>query len=94
MANGKLIVFHTVTAGESLTSIARRILGNMNRWREIADINHLKSPYTITPGQRLQMPDDSPLEIPPIVGGNKEQVSGFPWGWLIAGLAVAFLLSR
>ncbi|MGJ5826078.1 LysM peptidoglycan-binding domain-containing protein [Streptomyces ossamyceticus] len=47
---------YTVRAGDTLWSIAASKLGDGNRWREIADLNSLKDPDAITPGQTLKLP--------------------------------------
>lgn len=48
---------YQVKAGESLSSIARDVLGDANRWQEIAVMNGIASPYVIHAGQVLQLPD-------------------------------------
>nr|WP_246259729.1 LysM peptidoglycan-binding domain-containing protein [Streptomyces typhae] len=47
---------YTVRKGDTLTSIAKAQLGDAGRWREIADLNVLKNPDAITPGQKLKLP--------------------------------------
>ena len=47
---------YTVKAGDSLSKIARDELGDMNRWKEIASLNGISSPYTIYPKQKLKLP--------------------------------------
>jgi nucleoid-associated protein YgaU len=47
---------YTVKSGDSLTSIAARQLGAASRWLEIAQLNGLHDPYTLTVGQQLRMP--------------------------------------
>lgn len=47
---------YTVRAGDTLTSIAARQLGNANRWREIAKLNNIRDPRSIRPGQVLKLP--------------------------------------
>jgi hypothetical protein len=47
---------YTVRAGDTLWSIAVSKLGDGNRWRQIADLNSLKNPDDITPGQTLKIP--------------------------------------
>ena len=55
---------YKVTSGDSLSKIAVNLLGDKERWQEIAYINSLSSPYVIFPGQILLIPDDSSeLEI-------------------------------
>jgi LysM repeat protein len=47
---------YTVKSGDTLTSIAASQLGAASRWTEIAQLNGLHDPYTITVGQKLRMP--------------------------------------
>ncbi|MEX0887250.1 MAG: LysM peptidoglycan-binding domain-containing protein [Phycisphaeraceae bacterium] len=49
---------YTVRAGDSLTRIAARELGDAARWREIFDANRdqLSSPDAVREGQRLRLP--------------------------------------
>ncbi|KOG73558.1 peptidoglycan-binding protein [Streptomyces antibioticus] len=47
---------YTVARGDTLWSIAASKLGDGNRWREIASLNHLKDADAITPGQKLTLP--------------------------------------
>ena len=49
---------HIVKLGESLSSIARDELGNLDRWPELATLNNLSPPYIIRPGQQILMPAD------------------------------------
>ena len=50
---------YTVVAGDSLSKIAKKLLGNANRWREIHELNKdtVKNPDVIHPGQVLKIPD-------------------------------------
>ena len=43
-------------AGESLVEIAADELGDASRWREIAELNGLRDPQAISPGQVLRLP--------------------------------------
>jgi hypothetical protein len=43
-------------AGEDLLTIAARELGDADRWVEIAQLNGLRDPRAITPGQVLRLP--------------------------------------
>jgi nucleoid-associated protein YgaU len=43
-------------AGEDLLSIAARELGDADRWVEIAQLNGLRDPRAIKPGQELRLP--------------------------------------
>lgn len=50
---------YTVRKGDSLSKIARDVLGDMNRWREIYDLNKGvigSNPNLIHPGMTLKMP--------------------------------------
>lgn len=53
---------YRVKSGESLSIIARDMLGDMQRWPEIAFLNGVSFPYFIHPGQVLQ--------LPPVTGGD------------------------
>ncbi len=48
---------YIVQKGDSLSIIAKRTLGNLDRWSEIASINELKHPFIILVGQRLYLPE-------------------------------------
>jgi len=47
---------YTVVAGDVLSLIAQRLLGNAGRFREIASLNGLTNPNAIFPGQVLKIP--------------------------------------
>ncbi len=47
---------YTVKTGDNLWLIAKRELNNGSRHTEIAELNGLKDPHLITPGQVLQLP--------------------------------------
>ena len=51
-------VFHTVVKGDTLSGIAKKTLGNANRYMEIFEANKpmLKHPDKIYPGQVLRIP--------------------------------------
>ena len=50
--------WYTVTAGDSLSKIAKRFYGDANRWQKIYDANReeIKDPDLIHPGQKLKIP--------------------------------------
>jgi nucleoid-associated protein YgaU len=50
---------YTVVAGDSLSKIAKKQLGDANRWREIHQLNAdtIENPDLIHPGQVLKIPD-------------------------------------
>ncbi len=52
---------YTVKSGDSLSIIARDVLGDIDRWPEIARLNNLVQPYTIFPGYALLLPDTDQL---------------------------------
>ncbi len=48
---------YTVRSGDSISKIARDVVGNMALWPQIASVNNLVAPYTIYPGQVLLLPE-------------------------------------
>jgi len=52
-AGGKKV---TVSAGDTLSGIAKKHLGDASRWEEIARLNGIKKPEDIRPGQELRLP--------------------------------------
>lgn len=51
-------VFHTVASGDTLSAVAKKTLGNANRYNEIFEANRpmLSHPDKIYPGQMLRIP--------------------------------------
>lgn len=47
---------YTVKGGDYLYKIAKMECGNANKWKEIASLNGISSPYTIRPNQKLKLP--------------------------------------
>lgn len=47
---------YTVKSGDSLYNIAKAQCGNAGKWKDIATINSVKSPYIIVPKQSLKLP--------------------------------------
>jgi hypothetical protein len=47
---------YVVKAGDTLSSIAASILGDYNKWRDIAKLNDIRDPKSIRVGQKLRMP--------------------------------------
>jgi len=47
---------YQVQSGESLSSIARDVLGDIELWPTLAYVNSIQHPYWIKPGQILQLP--------------------------------------
>ena len=58
---------YKVKSGESLSMIARDLLGNINRWPEIAFTNSIRYPYLIYPGQVLELPPENGGDIIEVV---------------------------
>lgn len=58
ISEGPAAVFHTVEKGDTLSAIARKTLGNANRFNEIFEANRpmLSHPDRIFPGQVLRIP--------------------------------------
>ena len=49
---------YKVQSGDCLMGIARKLLGDPQRWREIANLNGIGPPYTIHPGDELKVPEE------------------------------------
>lgn len=47
---------YIVKSGDCLYNIAKAQCGNASKWKEIASLNGIKSPYIIKPSQSLQLP--------------------------------------
>jgi len=48
---------YTVQKGDGMVGIARKLLGNEHRWKEIRDLNpEIKEPYTLRVGQVIKVP--------------------------------------
>lgn len=47
---------YTVKRGDTLQSIAAKVLGDQKRWHDIKDLNNLRDPKSIKVGQKLKMP--------------------------------------
>jgi len=54
---------YTVKAGDTLSTIAERVLGHASMWPDIARLNQIAAPYTIYIGQALQLPP-TPATLP------------------------------
>jgi 5'-nucleotidase / UDP-sugar diphosphatase len=52
---------YKVKAGDTLSSIAKEILGSADRWQELYDANRdiIKDPNTIQVGMTLQLPAEN-----------------------------------
>lgn len=60
-ANQSKATTYTVKKGDCLSHIAKAVLGDSSRWREIYELNKdmIKNPNLIFPGQELKMPVDN-----------------------------------
>jgi nucleoid-associated protein YgaU len=47
---------YKVQSGDCLMGIARKLLGDPDRWHEIANLNGIGLPYTLYPGQEIKVP--------------------------------------
>lgn len=47
---------YTVKDGDTLSSIAARVLGNVALWQKLATLNSIRDPRSLTPGQVLLLP--------------------------------------
>lgn len=55
--DGKFSVY-VVGPGDSLSKIARRLYGDKNEWRMLAQVNDIDNPSRILPGQVIRFPAD------------------------------------
>lgn len=84
---------YVVKSGDSLSIIARDVLGNLARWPELARLNAIEAPYTIYPGQVLTLPADvTPRQaqlVPSQTSAGSPAVTirawwRNPWVWFLA----------
>ena len=68
---------YVVKAGDSLSAIAKQVLGDANRWKEIWEANKevVPDPNVIRVGQELLIPVKSTAS-PPLEGKPKDRVGG------------------
>lgn len=57
----EMVKVYVVKAGDTLSKIAEKMLGDANRWQEIAEANRgiIGDPDVIKPGTELTIPDES-----------------------------------
>jgi LysM repeat protein len=95
-----MIMQYTVEAGDSLSTIARDILGDLTRWQEIAQRNGLASPYVIYAGQVLDLPDPGTISYGPataVVPATPIQLPDWvksPWALLGIGVGLWWFTQR
>lgn len=51
--------YYTVQSGDTLSGIAQMLLGDANRYMEIANLNNIENPNLIYAGQSLKLPDSN-----------------------------------
>lgn len=51
---------HRVRQGEAVDLIARRRLGDEQLWWRLLDVNPLRYPLDLTPGEQLSLPEPGP----------------------------------
>lgn len=62
MTNSKKL--YQVKSGDTLSKIAGALLGDTERWKELAYINSIKQPYLILPDQVIMVPSNGqPIEV-------------------------------
>jgi nucleoid-associated protein YgaU len=68
---------YVVKAGDSLSAIAKEVLGDVNRWKEIWEANKaaVPDPNAISVGQELLIPVES-TALPPLEGKPQGRVGG------------------
>ena len=59
---------YVVQKGDSLWRIAEKVLGDGRRWKELAQVNGIRNPDMIRPGQVIRMPGSS-VPNPPMRPG-------------------------
>lgn len=47
---------YLVKDGDTLDSIAARVLGDVTKWQKLAVINAIRDPKALTPGQVIRLP--------------------------------------
>ncbi len=59
---------YTVQAGDSLSIISQKQLGDVNKWVDIYDANkdQISDPNSIYPGEVLKMPEESTIQTMPV----------------------------
>ncbi len=55
---------YVVAPGDTMSQIAKTQLGSARRWKEIAELNNIRPPYSLRPGDKLTMPGDGAASEP------------------------------
>lgn len=99
---------YTVKSGDTLSKIARDVLGDLDRWPAIAELNNLVEPFAIFPGAVLLLPETdalSPVIVTPkgrrytpvvdVLEPGDFYMSPTTWAYLgLATLALFFFMER
>ncbi|NQU49501.1 MAG: LysM peptidoglycan-binding domain-containing protein [Planctomycetes bacterium] len=67
-----------VQENDNLTRIAKRELGDADRWKEIADLNKLEAPYRVRFGQRIQLPAATSIKAADTSGSDSGELEKLP----------------
>ena len=86
-------------SGDTLSKIARDMLGDLERWPEIAFLNGISHPYFIYAGQVLELPpekDSDIVEVTSTAVAPVTQTTGFTFSpatmfLLVIGAALFFI---
>jgi len=55
---------YVVVRGDYLSKIAKKVYGDMNKWRNLAAVNtHIRNPNLIFPGETLKIPVDNSISL-------------------------------
>ncbi len=80
---------YTVVEGDSLSKIARDVLGDVNLWPEIAKLNNINQVDLIFPGQLLKLPDVTGKTVSTTTLPKAEAKAGMGIGWILLLLIAA-----
>jgi len=61
---------YTVKPGDSLATIAARLMGSASKYAELAAFNNISNPDLIHPGEQLQIPEPTPARAAPELTAN------------------------
>lgn len=78
-------MIYIVKEGDSLSKIARDVLGNIELWPVIAAMNNIINPDLIFPGQSLQLPEVTQEKLQTVSAGASLV------GWVISLLILGGL---
>ncbi len=55
--DGTTTALHRVVLGDAIDAIARRYLGDESLWWTVLDVNPVRYPFDLVPGELLRLPD-------------------------------------